>query len=116
MMRARSSLVDRGGSGRGRDGVRVVSFDAVVYVRDVFLSFLSLVGCSGGISVNVTIGHAMCNDAKFIDVTIDVVLVTLRPGIYTFRDSSLGVGRDIVSAREPLEALLRSERLFGSRR
>lgn len=64
----------------------------------------------------MTVGHAMCDDAKFIDVTIDLVLVMFRQGIHMFRDGPLGVGWDVASAREPPAAVLPSERLFGSSR
>ena len=60
------------------------------------------------------VGHARCDDAKFVDVTIGLVFVMLRQGTHMLRDGSIGAGRDVVSTREPPAAVLPSERLFGS--
>lgn len=64
----------------------------------------------------MTVGHAMCDDAKFIDVTIDLVFVMLRQGMHVFRNGPFDADWDVVSTREPPAALLASERLFGSGR
>lgn len=61
----------------------------------------------------MAVGHARCDDPKFVDVTIDLVLVMFRQGVHMFRNAPLGVGWDVVSTREPPTALLSSERLFG---
>jgi hypothetical protein len=58
----------------------------------------------------------MRNDAKFVDVTIDLLLVMFHQGIHTFRDGSFGAFWGVVSARERPAAVLSSERLFGSSR
>lgn len=89
-------------------------FSIVLSVRNVLRLLLSLGGPSR--RVTVIVGHAMCHDAKFVDVTIDLVLVMLRQGTHMLRDGSFDVCRDIVSARKPPAAVLPSERLFGSSR
>ena len=58
----------------------------------------------------------MCDDAKFVDVTIDLVLVMFHQGIHMFRDGSFVAFWGVVSARERPAAVLSSERLFGSSR
>jgi hypothetical protein len=58
----------------------------------------------------------MCDDAEFIDVTIDLVLVMFHQGTYTFRDGSFGVGVNVASTREPPATVISSERLFGAGR
>ena len=64
----------------------------------------------------MTVGHAMCDDAEFIDVTIDLLLVMFYQGRDMSRDGSFDIGRNVVPTRESPAAFLASERLSGSTR